>query len=278
MKAAVWYAQKDVRVVDVLEPPQPPKAWVKIKVEWCGICGSDLHEYVAGPIFIPVGAPHPLTGGTAPVTLGHEFSGTIVEVGEGVTKFKVGDKVAPDACQVCWDCYSCKRMDYPCCEKLAFTGLHTDGAFAEYVYSPLLSFTGDISYMQNGTKSKDIILTRKANNEMGFEELGTLDERYDYISFAPMIKAKYENGSIVPFAVAGPSVNFLIGTNEQGNYEAYNKMVLGYAAGIGTEINVNLPFSLMMELLYNHDITYAYKSDYLKVRNYSFAFLFGVKF
>jgi len=136
MKAAVWYAQKDVRVVEVPEPPKPPKGWVKIKVEWCGICGSDLHEYIAGPIFIPVGTPHPLTGGTAPVTLGHEFSGTIVEVGEGVTDWKFGDKVAPDACQVCWECYSCKRMDYPCCEKLAFTGLHTDGAFAEYVNVP----------------------------------------------------------------------------------------------------------------------------------------------
>ncbi|MEQ8199931.1 MAG: 2,3-butanediol dehydrogenase [Syntrophomonadaceae bacterium] len=136
MKAAVWYAQKDVRIVEVPEPPRPSKGWVKIKVAWCGICGSDLHEYLAGPIFIPVGEPHPLTGGTAPITLGHEFSGTIVEVGEGVTNWKAGDKVAPDACQVCWECYSCKRMDYPCCEKLAFTGLHTDGAFTEYVNVP----------------------------------------------------------------------------------------------------------------------------------------------
>lgn len=136
MKAAVWYAQRDVRVVEIPEPPAPPEGSVKIKVEWCGICGSDLHEYIAGPIFIPVETPHPLTGRTAPVTLGHEFSGTIVEVGEGVTNWKVGDKVAPDACQVDWECYSCKRMNYPCCEKLAFTGLHTDGAFAEYVNVP----------------------------------------------------------------------------------------------------------------------------------------------
>ncbi|MDI9467767.1 MAG: 2,3-butanediol dehydrogenase [Bacillota bacterium] len=136
MKAAVWYGRNDVRVVDIHEPPAPPKGWVKIEVEWCGICGSDLHEYVAGPIFIPVGTPHPLTGGTAPITLGHEFSGTIVEVGEGVEGWKIGDRVAPDACQVCWECYSCKRYNYPACEKLAFTGLHTDGAFARYVNVP----------------------------------------------------------------------------------------------------------------------------------------------
>jgi len=136
MKAAVWYGKKDVRVVDVPEPPAPGPGQVKVEVEWCGICGSDLHEYVAGPIFIPVDQPHPLTGGTAPVILGHEFSGTILEVGEGVKNVKVGDRVAPDACQVCWECYWCKRMDYPCCEKLAFTGLHTDGAFAPYVNVP----------------------------------------------------------------------------------------------------------------------------------------------
>lgn len=136
MKAAVWYGRKDVRVVDVPEPPAPKPGWVKVEVEWCGICGSDLHEYIAGPIFIPVDKPHPLTGGTAPIILGHEFSGTVVEVGEGVKNVKVGDRVAPDACQVCWECYSCKRYDYPCCEKLAFTGLHTDGAFARYVNVP----------------------------------------------------------------------------------------------------------------------------------------------
>lgn len=136
MKAAVWYNRGDVRVVDVPEPPKPPQGWVKIEVDWCGICGSDLHEYLSGPIFIPVNEPHPLTGGSAPIILGHEFSGKIVELGAGVTNWKVGDRVAPDACQVCWECYSCKRMDYPCCDKLAFTGLHTDGAFAPYVNVP----------------------------------------------------------------------------------------------------------------------------------------------
>ncbi len=136
MKAAVWYGQKDVRVTDVPEPPSPPPGWVKVKVHWCGICGSDLHEYVAGPIFIPVDAPHPLTGAQAPIILGHEFSGEIVEVGEGVTGWSVGDRVAPDACQRCGECYLCKRNMYNICDVLAFTGLMADGAFAEYVNVP----------------------------------------------------------------------------------------------------------------------------------------------
>ena len=129
MKAAVWYAKKDVRVMDVPEPPSPGSGKVKIKVEWCGICGSDLHEYLAGPIFIPVDAPHPLTGAKAPLILGHEFSGVITEVGEGVTDWKVGDRVAPDACQHCGECYLCKRNRYNICDVLAFTGLMADVAF-----------------------------------------------------------------------------------------------------------------------------------------------------
>lgn len=135
MKAAVWHGRKDIRVEDVPEPSAPEKGWVKIKVLWCGICGSDLHEYLAGPIFIPTEA-HPLTGHAGPVILGHEFAGEIVEVGEGVNNLKIGDRVAPDACQHCGECKFCKMGRYNICEKLAFTGLMNNGAFAEYVNVP----------------------------------------------------------------------------------------------------------------------------------------------
>ncbi len=136
MKAAVWYGKKDVRVENVPEPPAPKRGEVKIKVFQTGICGSDLHEYDAGPIFIPVKEFHPLTGKKAPLILGHEFSGEIVEVGDGVANLAVGDRVAPDAAQHCGECYMCKVNRYSVCEKLAFTGLMADGAFAEYVNVP----------------------------------------------------------------------------------------------------------------------------------------------
>lgn len=92
MKAARWHNQKDIRIENIDEPKAEPGK-VKIKVKWCGICGSDLHEYLGGPIFIPVGKPHPLTNEMAPVTMGHEFSGEVVEVGEGVKNYSVGDRV-----------------------------------------------------------------------------------------------------------------------------------------------------------------------------------------
>lgn len=93
MKAARWHNRKDVRVEEVEIPEIRKEKQVKIAVKYAGICGSDLHEYLGGPIFIPANEPHPYTGEKAPITMGHEFCGEIIEIGSGVTKFKVGDRV-----------------------------------------------------------------------------------------------------------------------------------------------------------------------------------------
>ena len=135
MRGAVWYGKNDVRIENLPLPSAPKPGWVQIKVAYCGICGSDLHEFIAGPVFIPT-TPHPLTGTKAPLLLGHEFSGTVCAVGEGVTTVKVGDRVAPDACQHCHICKPCRDGRYNVCDKLAFTGLMTEGAFAPYVNVP----------------------------------------------------------------------------------------------------------------------------------------------
>lgn len=136
MKAALWYGKNDVRV-EKIEDPKVVKGSVKIKVKWCGICGSDLHEYLGGPIFIPVGQPHPLSDNTAPVVLGHEFSGEIVEIGEGVTKFNVGDRVAVEPIVACGKCAACKEGKYNLCSSLGFHGLcGSGGGFAEYTVFP----------------------------------------------------------------------------------------------------------------------------------------------
>ena len=95
MKAARWHAARDIRVEDVPEP-KPGPGEVKVKVAWTGICGSDLHEYLAGPIFVPVGQDHPLSHDHAPITMGHEYCGTVTELGAGVTGLAIGDRVAID--------------------------------------------------------------------------------------------------------------------------------------------------------------------------------------
>ena len=136
MKAALWYNAKDVRVEEIPEPKAGP-GQVKIKVAYCGICGTDLHEYVAGPIFVPVAEPHPLTQEKAPIVLGHEFSGEVVEVGPDVTHVKVGDRVCVEPIYSCGQCASCQRGSYNICEKVGFVGLSGgSGGFAEYSVVP----------------------------------------------------------------------------------------------------------------------------------------------
>lgn len=132
MKAAVWHGRQDIRVEEVNGPPRPPRGQVQVAVAWCGICGTDLHEYEAGPIYIPTAAPHPLTGVRAPVITGHEMSGRVVEVGEDVEQFKVGDRVA--ACPIigCLDCRWCKSGSMAQCDNVAFMGTSwTGGALSE---------------------------------------------------------------------------------------------------------------------------------------------------
>ncbi len=132
VKALRWHGVKDLRLDEIEEPAVRPGA-VKLKVKWCGICGSDLHEYTAGPIFIPGEAPHPITGEQAPIVMGHEFSGQVVEVGEGVTRLKVGDKVVVEPIFNCGECAACRAGNYNLCSTLGFYGLAGGGGgFSEY--------------------------------------------------------------------------------------------------------------------------------------------------
>lgn len=126
MKAARWYGPRDIRIEEIPEPLIQP-GMVKIRVEWCGICGSDLHEYVAGPIFIPVDAPHPVSGDIAPIVMGHEFAGEVVEVGDGVSRVKTGDRVCVEPILNCGTCYACRMGMYNVCEHIGFHGLSGGG-------------------------------------------------------------------------------------------------------------------------------------------------------
>lgn len=128
MKAAVWYGEKDIRVEErELKPLQDNE--VTVRVAWAGICGSDLHEYQEGPVFIPVNEPHPLTGQQAPLTMGHEFAGVVEKVGKDVTSIKVGDRVAINPMYT----FGNKHEDVDAYDGFQFIGLGSDGGFAKYV-------------------------------------------------------------------------------------------------------------------------------------------------
>lgn len=136
MQSAVFHGRKDIRVESIPEPSVGSDE-VLIDVAACGICGSDLHEYVAGPIFIPDEEPHPVTGETAPVPMGHEFGGEVVAVGDGVEDIAVGEVVAVNPIVYCGTCRYCEAGKYHLCESVGFVGLAGGGGgFSEQVAVP----------------------------------------------------------------------------------------------------------------------------------------------
>jgi (R,R)-butanediol dehydrogenase/meso-butanediol dehydrogenase/diacetyl reductase len=136
MRAAVWHGRRDVRIEQFPDPPPPARNEIRIKVDWCGICGTDLEEYSNGPLYIPVEHPDELTGRKAPMVIGHEIVGTVLTTGADVQEFQIGDRVTPDTLLFCGKCWYCARHLVHQCRKLAIMGLMTDGGCAEYVNAP----------------------------------------------------------------------------------------------------------------------------------------------
>ena len=110
-----------------LEIPKPKRDAVLIEVAAAGICGTDIH------------IKHDQTFYTPPVVLGHEYSGTVVEVGSDVTSVKVGDSVVSPATAYCGKCYQCKTGHMNRCtseDKRILGTSRADGAFAKYLVVP----------------------------------------------------------------------------------------------------------------------------------------------
>jgi threonine 3-dehydrogenase len=116
-----------VEIVQVPEPSVRPGC-VKLKLEAASVCGTDLHiynwdEWSAGRI-------------KPPRIIGHEFCGTIVELGEGVTERAVGDFVASESHIVCGKCVQCLHGQAHVCAYTVILGVDVDGGFAEYAVIP----------------------------------------------------------------------------------------------------------------------------------------------
>lgn len=131
MNAAVWYGEKDIRIEE-RELKALKNNEVTVRVAWAGICGSDLHEYQEGPVFVPTKEKDILTGEIAPLIMGHEFAGTIEKVGANVTKFKVGDRVAINPTLT----HGNKPEDIDAYDGFSFIGLHGDGGFTTFANAP----------------------------------------------------------------------------------------------------------------------------------------------
>ena len=133
MKAARWHGKQDMRF-EHIEKPKPRRDEALIEVKRCGICGTDLHEYVHGAQTLWVDKPHPLTGHMGPLVMGHEFSGVIAELGDDLDpKWKVGDRVCIMPLLHCGKCKYCRMGLEHLCELFGAIGLQWPyGGFGEF--------------------------------------------------------------------------------------------------------------------------------------------------
>jgi L-iditol 2-dehydrogenase len=144
MKSLVLEKYNEFTLRDTEIPPLKP-GWVLIKVEACGICGSDVHGMDGS-----TGRRQP------PVIMGHEASGTISELGKNVYNWKIGDRVTFDSTISCGECFYCQRGDINLCDNRRVLGVscneyRQNGAFAEFVVVPahiLYAIPENVSFEQ----------------------------------------------------------------------------------------------------------------------------------
>lgn len=125
MKAAVFTGKGKIEIRDIeLREPEPNE--VIIKVDCCGICGTDIHVYHGSSGSVEV-AP--------PVVLGHEYCGIVYKIGKDVKQFCEGQRVIVDPNLSCNTCHFCRSGQRHLCENLVGIGTAADGGFAEYTYA-----------------------------------------------------------------------------------------------------------------------------------------------
>lgn len=130
MRSAMLFGPKDLRIVDTPDPAPPPAGMVKLRFGAGGICGSDLSyfaKFKVGDFDV-----------REPMVLGHEVAGEVLEVGEGVTRVKPGDRVAVNPNQPCRVCRTCIAGQGNLCLRMNFYGSaavypHIQGVFREYI-------------------------------------------------------------------------------------------------------------------------------------------------
>ena len=135
MRAMVYHGNKDLRLSSVPDP-SPRAGEVKLRIDYCGICATDIEEYLYGPVFISGDSPNPLTGKQIPLITGHEMTGTVADAGEGVSDPREGDRVVINGLLTCGVCRWCMGHEENQCPAMAAVGFAIDGGLAEYMVWP----------------------------------------------------------------------------------------------------------------------------------------------
>src|SRR4051794_33927454 len=246
MRAAVFHAARDIRVEQVPEPNGLGAREVLLRPALCGVCGTDLHEFAQGPIVIPA-EPHPLNGSVLPQIPGHEFSATVVDVGEEVTRVAAGDRVSIMPLIVCGRCPYCVRGMNHLCQSMACTGLSSPwGGIAElaivdeYQVARLPDAVSDVQgalVEPTAVAAYGVDRSGIAPGESlliaGFGPIGALAALYAYANGARVIVAE-PNPNRAAFA-RSLDVGDVLDPTEEGTVERIREMTDGLGVDASVE-------------------------------------------
>ena len=155
LKQTAPIEDRPIELADVTEP-RPGEKQVKIDVQFCGVCHTDLH-IVEGDLEVP----------RLPLIPGHQIIGRVEELGKGVEKFSVGDRVGvPWLYSTCGECEFCRNHQENLCENIRFTGLDADGGFAEKTVSE-----EDFTYQIPGGLSSEKVSPLLCGGVIGYRAL-----------------------------------------------------------------------------------------------------------
>ncbi|MBB6449938.1 L-iditol 2-dehydrogenase [Geomicrobium halophilum] len=227
------------------EEPQVGKDQVKIKVKYAGICGSDIHTYEG----------HYKVG--VPVTLGHEFSGEVVEVGEGVSEVKVGDRVTSETTfYICGECKYCKNGDYNLCKHRQGLGSKKDGAFAKYLIARKQSVHKIPSNVDDhsAAMTEPLACTYHAVEKTEIHEgdvvvvigpgpIGLLTAQVAKSRGATVLITGLSNDKIRLDKAKELGIDYTVNTEEEDIKEMVNKLTDGYGADVLFECSGAVPAS-----------------------------------
>lgn len=225
------------------EVPQPGKDQVKIEVKYAGVCGSDIHTY-EGHYKV-----------AAPVTLGHEFSGEVVEVGEGVTDFKPGDRVTSETTfYICGECEYCQSGDYNLCNHRKGLGTQQDGGFAKYLIArkdSLHHLPETVDY-QSAAMTEPLACTYHAVAKTEINEgdivvvigpgpIGLFTAQVAKSRGATVVITGLTNDQVRLDKAKELNIDYAVNTQEQDIKEVVNGLTDGYGADVVFECSGAIP-------------------------------------
>jgi (R,R)-butanediol dehydrogenase/meso-butanediol dehydrogenase/diacetyl reductase len=136
MKGTLYYGNKDIRIKEI-DDPILEEGEAKISIDYCGICATDIEEYLYGPNAISSNSPHPLTGVSTPLVIGHELTGTVVETYNPHPEIMPGQRVVINGILSCNKCDLCTSGNPQQCPVSGSVGFAANGGLAEFISWPI---------------------------------------------------------------------------------------------------------------------------------------------